>query len=111
VIVGISYWGYLKDNSNRVIHGIDFNNGTFHSVNFNYTDLSSEVREVVSKEEFQAWDTWQDVKNSFSVVPKIKDNGDMGFIYHGNPIGVVRTYYDLTVTGYKLRYIEFSSYD
>jgi hypothetical protein len=109
LVIGFGYWNYLKDNSNRVVHGIDFNNDTFHSVNFKYTDLSNEIRKVVSKEEFQEWDTWEDVKNSFSDVSEIKDNGDMNFIYHGNPIGVVYSYYEFTLTGYKLRYIKFES--
>jgi hypothetical protein len=109
LVIGFGYWNYLKDNSNRVVHGIDFNNETFHSVNFKYTDLSNEIRKVVSKEEFQEWDTWEDVKNSLSDVSEIKDNGDMNIIYHGNPIGVVLSYYDFTLTGYKLRYIKFES--
>jgi hypothetical protein len=109
LVAGIGYWSYLQDNSNRVIYGIDFNNDTFQSENFNYKDLSNQVRKVVSEEEFQAWDTWEDVKNSFSDVPQIKDNGDMSFIYHGNPIGVIYTYYDFTVKGSKLRYIKFEN--
>jgi hypothetical protein len=39
LVSGIGYWSYLKDNSNRVVHGIDFNHNTFQSENFNIRTL------------------------------------------------------------------------
>lgn len=108
-IISFSYWNYIKNNSNRVVHGIDFNDEVFQTENFKYTDLAVEVREIVTREEFNQWETWNDVKRSFENVSQIENSGDLSFIYHENPIGVIYTYYDFTFFGYKLRYIKFEN--
>lgn len=103
-VIGFGYWNYLKENSNRVIHslGDPFMTDKFHAPDLKYGDLSNEVRNVVSKDEFKSWRTWKDVKKSFSKVEAERTN--MSFLYHGQ---LLAAYYEFTFTGYKLRYIEF----
>jgi hypothetical protein len=104
IISSLGYWNYLKENSNRVIHAFDDTYVTkkFDAPDFKYSDLSSEIRNVVSKEEFDSWKTWEDVKKSFSKVEPERTN--MSFLFHGQ---ILRADYEFTLTGYKLCYVEF----
>jgi hypothetical protein len=78
----------------------------YNAPDLKYNDLSNGVQKVVSEEEFKNWGTWKDVKKSFSKVKP--DKTKMSFLFHGK---LLAAYYEYTLVGYKLRYIEFPSYD
>jgi hypothetical protein len=103
-LLGFSYSLLYSANSNRVISAINFNNEVYNSTSLKYQDLSTEARKYITKEEFNNWNTWQDVEKSFTKFNNQKEDAD--FVTHG-PYAVVYSFYQKTLTGYKLSYLEF----
>lgn len=103
LLLGFSYSLLYSANSNRVISAIDFNNEVYSST-LKYQDLSTEARKYITKEEFNKWNTWKDVERSFAKFNNQKEDAD--FVSHG-PYAVVYIFYQKSITGYKLSYLEF----
>jgi hypothetical protein len=104
LVLGFSYAKIYSSESARVINAIDFNNDVYNSTILKYKDLSTEARIYITKEEFNKWTTWEDVEFSFLKFNYKK--GDADFVTHGK-YAVVYSFYEKTITGYKLSYLKF----
>jgi hypothetical protein len=103
-LLGFSYSIVYTENSDRVISAIDFNNEDYNPTSFKYRDLSNEARKHISKEEFTKWNNWDDLEKSFTKFNNPKS--DANFVTHGQ-YRVVYSFYQKSIFGYKLSYIEF----
>jgi anionic cell wall polymer biosynthesis LytR-Cps2A-Psr (LCP) family protein len=109
VLLFVLYASYYKQTINRVQQSVEnsnnFRSGRFYLNDLKYSDLSSEVRDYISEEEFEKWTTWSAVKTSFSKVPRI-ERSEADVTFYGNVAeGIVTFYYDYGLTGLKVRYI------
>ncbi|RXJ04396.1 hypothetical protein DS745_03150 [Anaerobacillus alkaliphilus] len=104
LLLGIFYALLYSSNSNRVFSAIDFNNKVYNSTSLKYEDLSFEARTFISVEEFNNWNTWEDVEKSFSKFNN--PNVDADFVTHG-AYAVTYSYYHKSIVGYKLSYLKF----
>ena len=103
-LLGFTYSLSYSANFNRVINAIDFNNEVYSSTSLKYRDLSTDARKYITKEEFDKWNAWQDIENSFLKFNNQREDAD--FISHGRD-AVIYIFYQKSITGYKINYLEF----
>ncbi|PWK15027.1 hypothetical protein C7459_104233 [Tumebacillus permanentifrigoris] len=109
LIFGGYVWNY-KLSITRVQNSVQADNNmqkeTFYKNNLMYKDMSNLVREFVPEEEFDKWSTWKDVDRSFAKVSR-PAHSEADYVFQiPLKFGLAHVYYDLGISGLKLRYVD-----
>lgn len=78
----------------------------FYKNDLRYGDLSRTIRAVILEQEFDSWSTWKDVDNSFSKHPRPPEGQSDYVFLVPLEVGMAYVYYDMELTGFKLRYVD-----